>query len=105
MVTIFELIMPGDCEGKSRRTVAYFTDANLADNIGKTGFGNMSMGPSNGEIRPIEVFETAEDFYRKHPQADPTEYPMRLDVKKILRERALAKLTPEERAALDLEEP
>jgi len=105
MLTIFELWMPGDCEGRTSRVVARFTDANVADAIGRTGFGNMLMAHRKGEVKPLHIYETAEEFYRANPEADITKYRGDLDTDKILRERALAKLTPEEQSALGVGEP
>lgn len=102
MKTFFELVMPGDCEGKSLRSVGYFTDEAVARNIGKAGHGNMLMAPNSGEVRELRVYETAEDFYEDRPDADPYRYPEQIDLDKISRERALKKLSPDERRALGL---
>lgn len=104
MKTIYKLTMPGDCEGRSSTTVGHFADKDVAHAIGRTGYGNMLMGPHAGNVDPILVYEDANEFYMKNEDADPTKYegPGDIDAVKVVRARALAKLSDEEKLALGL---
>jgi hypothetical protein len=89
MRILWKLDMPADCEGRTSHTVGYFTDERVAVLVGKKSYGNKSMGPCDGFVRPIEVFDSLVDFEDN-----------RIDA---VRKRALAKLTVTERKALGFE--
>jgi hypothetical protein len=101
MFTIYALSMQGDCEGRSERTVGYFTQLTAAQKIGQTGFGSMGMGIDPGHILTLVVCENIDEFIQKAGNPDCLLH-LSEDPKVILKQQALAKLTLEERAALGL---
>lgn len=101
MRIVYKLDQPGDCEGRSVRTVGIFTRHQDAVVVAKSGFGNHSWGPSAGYITNLEIFDSVQEFAERNPEYDgtglsPGEKSARL------RAQALAKLSPEEREALNI---
>mgnify|MGYP003394358863 CR=1 FL=1 len=85
---VYELSMPGDCEGRSTHVVGLFRSEVAAKAIGKSGEGNRGMGPCDGYIKEVLVYDSVNDF--------------QVSVDNLVRARALAKLTDEEKRALGL---
>ena len=103
---IYILSQSADSEGRSSHDVAAFLDDAVARAVGATGWKDRSMGPpgSGAHVRAMHVYESAQEFYEHESSADPGHYigPGAVDIKQVLRTRALDKLTPEERLLLGL---
>lgn len=97
----FRLEQPSDWEGRSSHVIGVFAEQKDAMTVGKSGFGNRSMGPSAGTVSRVEVFESVQEFAENNPKYDgtglsPGEKAARL------RAQGLAKLSAEEREALGI---
>jgi len=100
MKTLYRLEQSGDCEGRTMRTVGYFTTKALADRVGASNFGNHAMGGNQARVTEVVVYSTLEEFIQSNPTARALFTPGA--EQKRLRETALAKLTLAERDALGL---
>jgi len=104
MIKVYQLTMSGDCEGRSTHTIGYFREQEHARKVGKTGFGSQSMGPDEGQVNAISVYESVEDFvdamHRAGYNGVDCLKPLVANPEDLLRRSALAKLTLEERKAL-----
>lgn len=101
MKTLYRLEQPGDCEGRTSNWVGIFFNREDAAIVGKTGYKNQGMGPSEGTITPMTVYESIAEFADAEPKyngAGLAPY----QIADRLRKSGLAKLTPEERTALGL---
>lgn len=101
MKTVFRLKQPADCEGRSSHVVGMFSEQRDALKVGKSGFGNSSMGPNDGTVTRVEVFESILEFAEKNPTYDGTGLSA-MEQQARLRKSGLGKLSAEERAALGL---
>jgi len=104
---IYELRMPADCEGRSTHVVGRFLKKIHAEKVGLGQVGNASMGPDNGRVTALTVYEDLTEFvgdrlgnaseHEKVKLLGLLDAPTR---RKALRKAALAKLTDDEKAAL-----
>lgn len=105
-LTVYELKVAADCEGRSTHAVGLFMDRDDALAVHATGYLNQGMGgPGDPKYATTEkqVFPNVQSFVDAHPDMSPSIVKDLLgpDVAVVaLRDRALAKLTPEERDAL-----
>jgi hypothetical protein len=102
MSTVYRLNVPSDIEGRSMCTVGYFANHSDAVAIAKTGYKNSLHGYSPTDtygITEINVHENIGAFLAVNPTAP---LPIGADAGLIAKQRALAKLSPEDRKALGL---
>jgi hypothetical protein len=104
MKMVYQLHQPADCEGRTSHIVGQFTSEALAEAVGKTGFGNHSMGPSDGRVTALIVFDSLHEFLAANRDAPDIERVIEIapDPDAVRRGRALAKLSDEERELLGL---
>jgi hypothetical protein len=108
MMTIYEVTQSGDVEGRSRISIGLFAERDDAIAVRNSGIGNQGMGGSHdGEVRPRLVFSNLAEFVRgggREVYGDTLVklVPDKAERDKILRERALAKLSVEERILLGI---
>jgi hypothetical protein len=97
LITVYELTVPADCEGRSSHTVGFFMDPGIAERVGQSGYKNAGMA-SRPEYRTTEayVYESLDEFVRNHPDAINKIDGLRSRITKA----ALDKLTEAEKVAL-----
>ena len=103
MKTIYRLTMPNDCEGRSSRTIGYFSSEQDAEAVGETQVGNLAMGDDYGRITNVVLYTSVDDFCQNAGDLG-AEAARRLspDHLEDLKKSALAKLNAAEREALGL---
>lgn len=97
---IFEVKIYGDCEGRSYKTVGYFTDKDLAKAICVAFGGDGPLSRHGAHFKEHIAYSDAASFYTDNTAFDPSDYPNQDELEHVVKLRALAKLTPEERKAL-----
>lgn len=98
MKTVYRLEQPGDCEGRTRTTVGFFSKKTDAQEVGSTGYKSQGMGGPEPHIREVTIYENLTEFCSAHPKYEgPASKAARME---RVRKGALSKLSPEEREAL-----
>ena len=99
---VYYYTVSSDCDGRHSRDIGYFLRKEDAEALANLGWGSGAMGPEKGRVKEREVYESMDDFVRNLTEERSIKSLLHLvsDPQKLLRERALAKLTPEERKAL-----
>ena len=101
---IVELRGYADCEGRTVKTLGYFTNSDDAEKVRASGLGGIGA-PVTPDVafRGVQVHTNLIEFVAANPNLSAKVLNQLLDpadAQAVYRQRALNKLTPEERRAL-----
>jgi len=102
MAIMYKLVVSADAEGRRTDCVGYFTSRALAQDIRRTAYKNRGWNSNEFSIDEVPIYSSIEEFVTENDIGESAlaEILKPEELTRVLRRRALAKLTEAERAAM-----